>query len=197
MAIKRIAITGGIGSGKSTVLNIIRKLGYAVFSCDEIYSKIVTSKEYINKIQELFPNVVKSGIIDKKELSSIVFNDEKKRKQLNEVAHPLIMQALYKAMDSCAGYAFAEIPLLFEGNYQSNFDLIIVIMRDEQERLDAIIHRDKITVREAKKRITSQFDYNSNTAKKLYKKNNALLLYNNASETELENKLTQILHDCL
>ena len=67
---KKIAITGGIGSGKSTVIELIKDQGFPVFSCDEIYKEIIVSKEYIQKIQENFPTAVKNGLIDKQILST-------------------------------------------------------------------------------------------------------------------------------
>ena len=57
---KKIAITGGIGSGKSTVLSFLKENGYPVFSCDEIYKQLLLDREYIEKIEKLFPSAVRS-----------------------------------------------------------------------------------------------------------------------------------------
>ena len=89
---KKIAITGGIGSGKSEAIKIIKELGFPVFSCDEIYKEIIFSKEYVQRIEENFPTCVKNGIIDRKELSAIVFANREKRDLLNSLSHPLIME---------------------------------------------------------------------------------------------------------
>ena len=72
---KKIAITGGIGSGKSTVARIIKERGFPVFSCDEIYKDVIKSAEYIEKIAQIFPNAVKNNIIDRQTLAKIVFSD--------------------------------------------------------------------------------------------------------------------------
>ena len=74
---KKIAVTGGIGSGKSTVCKLIENMGYSVFSCDKIYQNIIHSKRYVQEIERVFPSVVKQGEIDKKLLSEIVFSNEK------------------------------------------------------------------------------------------------------------------------
>ena len=83
----KIAITGGIGSGKSTAIAHIKKLGYPVFSSDEIYRDILRSKAYIQKIHSVFPEVVKEVEIDLKALASVVFSNDQAREQLNSILH--------------------------------------------------------------------------------------------------------------
>ena len=95
---KKIAITGGIGSGKSTALQIIKELGFAVYSCDTIYLEVLEDKDYIDEVKRCFPNAVEGNVIDKKRLSSIVFFDKCAREQLNKLAHPRIMKNLQKKM---------------------------------------------------------------------------------------------------
>ena len=65
---KKVAITGGIGSGKSTVSEIIKKSGYPVFSCDEIYGELLSDTAYIETLRTRFPSAVRNGKIDKKQL---------------------------------------------------------------------------------------------------------------------------------
>ena len=91
----RIAITGGIGSGKSQCLNILNKLGYKTFSCDEIYAELKDGEEYVAKIKTIFPQVIENGKINNQKLSKIVFSNEAELKKLNQIAHPIIMKELY------------------------------------------------------------------------------------------------------
>ena len=157
---KKIAITGGIGSGKSTVSAYIKERGYPVFSCDEIYKEVITMPAYINAIQKVFPNVIQNGEIDRKRLSEQVFTDEKKRLDLNAVAHPLIMQRLMEKMQACKSeLIFAEVPLLFEGGYQNWFDQIIIVKRSVEQRIQSVCKRDGLTKVEAQMRMCSQIDY--------------------------------------
>ena len=154
---RRIAITGGIGSGKSSVLQCVQTLGYPVFSCDEIYSHVIKTPEYIQKISETFPTVVVNGRVDKKKLASIVFQNDKLRQKLNEIAHPLIMSRLYAEMDqSQSDFVFAEVPLFFEGGYENEFDAVIVVDRREEDRIRSVCERDSISIIEAKSRIHAQ-----------------------------------------
>ena len=88
----KIAITGGIGSWKSTVAKIIKDMGYPVFSCDEIYKNIFESAGFIEQIRKSFPVAIKNEKIDKAELAKVVFSNRGKREQLNRLSHPMIME---------------------------------------------------------------------------------------------------------
>jgi dephospho-CoA kinase len=134
--LKKIAITGGIGSGKSLVLQCAKELGYPTFSCDEIYKNIMATQEYVEIIRKSFPTCVKNNIINKNLLADIVFNDEKALGKLNSVAHPLIMQTLHEEMEKLKeGIVFAEVPLLFEGNYENDFHETIYVKRNFEDRI--------------------------------------------------------------
>ena len=157
---KKIAITGGIGSGKSTACKIIKELGYPVYSCDEIYKEVVLSKEYIEKIDQTFVGVVKNGSIDKKELSNIVFSDEEQLKKLNTIAHPIVMQRLLSNMEKeNSAICFAEVPLLFEGNFQDLFDGCLIIRRKKTDRIKAVKERDGLSEREILSRMQNQVNH--------------------------------------
>ena len=90
--VKKIAITGGIGSGKSLVLECIKEWGYPVFSCDEIYKELLQTKEFSQKITAAFPTCVKDEKIDRKELANIVCNNKEQLELLNKISHPIIMK---------------------------------------------------------------------------------------------------------
>ena len=187
----KIAITGGIGSGKSLVGQYLKAKGYPVFSCDEIYKEVITLPVYIKKIGEAFPDCIQNEGIDRKILAKIVFDNKEKLRLLNSIAHPLIMEKLFEYMNNSQNeLVFAEVPLLFEGNHESSFDKVIVITREQESRIQSIMERDSISREEALKRMQVQFDYS-----KL--KNNAstksFILENNASTDQLENCLNEIL----
>lgn len=194
MAKKYIAITGGIGSGKSAVVEILRGLTYPVFSCDELYKEVIQSAAYIEKVQASFPSAVKDGRIDRKVLGDMVFNDKKKLEQLNALAHPLIMSLLIQRMKAIPGeIVFAEVPLLFEGNFENLFDEVIYITRDNDQRIAAIVNRDKISADDAQKRIDNQFDGTSIEGKRRLKNCNAKVIDNNKTKEDLKNKILNYL----
>ena len=190
---KKIAITGGIGSGKSTVLRMLQNAGYPCFSCDDIYNAIILDAEYIQKIQAEFPSAVIEGKIDRQRLSDIVFFDPDRRKKLNSIAHGQIMQRLFECMDKCTqDLVFAEVPLLFEGNYQNRFDGVIVVMRDNEARMQSVCARDNSGKDKVQARIAAQYDYSQiqNDAKRMQVP--LYLIQNNATIEEIQVHLINI-----
>jgi dephospho-CoA kinase len=195
---KRIAITGGIGSGKSYIASILKDMGYDVFSCDEIYKKVLLSKEYVEKIAQLFPMVVRNGKIDKNKLGNIVFSDPEKRKLLNGVAHPLIMRELFKEMDNAnSPCVFAEVPLLFEENYVNLFDGVIVVLRANKERIAAVELRDDLKKEEIVRRMHTQFDYDNEQSQEYFKSIGAHVIKNDASHENLKGIVGETLKSIL
>ena len=185
---KKIAITGGIGSGKSTVAKQIALLGFPVFSCDEIYRELLQDNAYIAQISRVFSDVVKEGVIDKKALSRRVFSSETDRKRLNSIAHPLIMERLYARMSACTNeLVFAEVPLLFEGGYENDFAHIIVVRRNDEERIESVMKRDGVSKAEVLARLSVQFDY------KDIKNKNVYFIDNDSGIEELELKTKQMI----
>ena len=193
---KKIAITGGIGSGKSTVLNILREKGYSVFSCDAIYADVVKSKEYVEKINKIFPLAVKNGVIDRKYLSDEVFSDKEKRLALNQLAHPLIMKSLYENINEQLKHeemVFAEVPLLFENGFEKDFDAVIILNRNMDKRVACVKERSGLSEEEILKRISAQFDYDNYFKNTDFDKNNFFVLTNNLKVDDLENALLHVL----
>lgn len=191
---KKIAITGGIGSGKSAVAQIIRDQGYPVYSCDEIYAELIHSQSYINAVEKAFPTAIKQGKIDKKALADIVFSNEEARIRLNKIAHPLIMQTLLKRMEEATGeIVFAEVPLLFEGNFENLFDHTIVVLRNRELRIRSVCERDVISVKKAEQRVNAQFNYDDVAAEKHFKKINAILIKNEGDLNLLSRRVVDTL----
>lgn len=191
---KKIAITGGIGSGKSTVADYIRELGYPVFSCDEIYKEIIRSPQYIEQIRTLFPDVVIDGAIDRAALSARVFSDEGAREKLNAVAHPLIMKSLFEKMQASEqNLVFAEVPLLYEGNYAESFDGVLIVERDKRERIKAVRARDKTTMERVLARMASQIDYDGERIAIEKQKPNVVSLKNQGGQTALRQAVNELI----
>lgn len=191
---KKIAITGGIGSGKSMAASLIRKMGYPVFSCDKIYKEVLPSADYIQMIKEYFPAALSNGGIDRKKLAEIVFSDEEKRKTLNGLSHPLVMKNLKMKMEECGdGLVFAEVPLLFEGNFENEFDEVLVIERNLASRIQAVQVRDGLDSKDVQKRIRAQFDYHSEEGQTRMKNCHAYIIENNSSVESLSKKIENFL----
>ena len=193
---KKIAITGGIGSGKSHVAKYIKNLGYPVFSCDEIYKELCQTSLYVQKVQSIFPEAVRGNAIDKKKLAQIVFSNKEQLNQLNSLAHPLIMEKLHQEMDVAMGdVVFAEVPLLFEGGYEKDFDETFFVKRNLSSRVQGIIQRDKIGEDEAFARIRNQIDIEQVKAKICDENLIVHFIENNDTLEELEKQINQILQN--
>ncbi len=191
---ERIAVTGGIGSGKSTVLKLIGELGYPTFSCDQIYREVIHSPTYVQKIAEIFPDCVQNDVIDRNRLSSVVFTDEKKRELLNSISHPLIMERLEEKMNVCQSeLVFAEVPLLFEGGYEKEFDKIIVVMRKKEERIKALLARDGADRGCIERKMLAQLQYDGEEGEKRLRESNVMILQNDEDENGLKKKIKEIL----
>ena len=172
----KIAITGGICSGKSTVAEIIKEQGYCVISCDEIYSELLEDSVFLELLNNEFCSIKNAdGTLNRAKLSEIVFNDKEKLQKLNSLTHPQIMQRALKQM-SGNGLYFCEVPLLFEGGFEKLFDNIIVVMRDDETRINELMVRSKIDKNQALLRINSQFDYKISDFAKYYVIHNSVNL---------------------
>lgn len=186
---KMIAITGGIGSGKSTATNILKELGYVVFSSDEIVSELYKTRKVAKILKSLFPTAVKGLFlkIDRKALSNIVFNDKEKLALLTNTITPLVLEEILKRKEKTKGLCFAEVPLLFECNYQDKFDGVLVIYRPLKDRIESVKTRSNLTEQEILSRISAQFDYENSDLKSY------AVITNDTSVIDLKNKLVDYL----
>ena len=185
---KKIAVTGGIGSGKSTVMKIIAGKGYPIFSCDEIYSQLTSDRDFLNILHHRFGDILNGdGTLDRKKLSEIVFNNPAKLAELDKITHPAIYKEMFRMADESGGICFCEVPLLFESGAENLFDGVIIVMRNDEQRIKSVAKRDKLPELDVKKRISNQFDYNSADFAMYY------VIHNCGDLSELERQTEEII----
>lgn len=148
----KVAVTGGIGAGKSEFMRAVKELGIRTYSADEINAELLRDKGYIEKLSEAFPLAVKDGKVDKVALREEVFSDEKKRKTLNALAHPEIRRKI----EEITGDAVIEVPLLFESGMTDLFDRVIVVTAGEDARINRVVSTRNISKDLAKNIIKNQ-----------------------------------------
>lgn len=188
---KKIAVTGGIGSGKSTVLQEIGRRGHRVLSCDEVYRELLRDGVFSQKLAQCFGGDIlqADGTLDRKKLAAIVFSDRDKLELLNGITHPVIMQELLRRAEGAT--SFCEVPLLFEGGYEKYFDGVIVVLRPAKDRISFVMRRDGMTFKQARLRIKNQIDYDNTDFAKYY------VIYNNADMAKLREETGQALDKIL
>lgn len=148
----KVAVTGGIGAGKSEFMRAVKELGIRTYSADEINAELLCDKGYIEKLSETFPLAVKDGKVDKAALREEVFSNEKKRKTLNALAHPEIRRKI----EEITGDAVIEVPLLFESGMTDLFDRVIVVTAGEDARINRVVSTRNISKDLAKNIIKNQ-----------------------------------------
>lgn len=156
----KIAITGGIGSGKSTVAEVLKNKGCFVIDCDDITKQLYKNDITAKLIAENFGNeFVRDGKTEVKKLASVVFADENKLQKLNAIMHPLIFGELDRQMSTCGkDVVFVQIPLLFETGKQNMFDKIWLVTAKEETRINRVKYRDGLDETQIKNRIKNQMN---------------------------------------
>ena len=191
----KIAITGGIASGKSTVSSILENLGYPVYSADKIYADLLKITDVIIACSEIVgiePLILEDRLeFDRERARKIVFENDCIRAELNKYTHRIVYMTIDEIFDKCSEDkpVFFEIPLLFESGKENDFDRVIVVFRDKEDRLESIQKRDLRTREESEKIIKSQFDYNK------LDKNKHTIIYNDSDIKSLELKVGKMLEN--
>jgi dephospho-CoA kinase len=159
----KVGITGGIGSGKSTVSRIFELLGVPVYYADTAAKEIMhTDEELKAKVQEHFgPDIYKDGKLDRAALGKIVFNDKEQLELLNSLVHPATIRHSDEwASRQNAPYVLKEAALLFESGSSQSLDKIIGVFAPQPLRLLRVMKRDNATREEVLARMNKQIDEN-------------------------------------
>ena len=158
---KIIGLTGGIGSGKTTIANEFLSLGVAVYIADDEARKLMQSSEVINAIRTVFGTTVfENDTLKREKLAEIVFSDPEKLEQLNAIVHPAVKKHFKEWLlnHKDAPFVIYEAAILFESGGYKNCDLIISVIAPLETRIQRVIDRDKTTREQVLKRINMQWN---------------------------------------
>ncbi|MCY1722916.1 dephospho-CoA kinase [Prolixibacteraceae bacterium Z1-6] len=156
-----VGITGGIGSGKSTVCSVFKLLGAPVFEADIEAKKLVnTSSEIKSGLIDWFGDDIytKNGTINRQKLAGIIFNDEVQLNKANGLIHPVVRSEFQKwVQKQNAPYVVHEAAILFESGFYKMMDYTILVSAPQQIRIDRVTSRDGSTAEQVKERMDKQW----------------------------------------
>lgn len=159
----KVGITGGIGSGKSTVSAIFKLLGIPIYYADEAAKRLMQEDQtLIEQIVDLFgPRSYKEGKLDRTYIASVVFEDVQQLNRLNAIVHPAtIAHAMYWMQQQTAPYAIKEAALIFESGSQDELDFVIGVYAPETLRIHRAMQRDDVDAASIKSRMKKQINEN-------------------------------------
>ena len=166
-----LGLTGGIATGKSTVVKIFREYGFPIVDGDQVAREIVEiGQPALTAIEAEFGKEVllPDGGLDRKKLGQIIFTHPEKRQVLDELLDPFLRKAILEkiiARKHESRLVVVDIPLLFEAGYTDNIDEIATVYVPEDIQLQRLMQRDDLSEVEAKKRIASQWPIEEKKAK--------------------------------
>jgi dephospho-CoA kinase len=158
--VKRIGLTGGIGSGKSYIAGVLEKMGYPVYYSDE-QAKVLTDTHpeiRAGLISRFGTGIYSEGILNRKELAAHIFNSEPDRIFVNQLIHPVVRADFDRwCAEQNTALVFNEAAILFETGAYQQFDATVLVIAPHELRMQRIMERDRCTVEQAEARMKSQW----------------------------------------
>ena len=157
---KIIGLTGGIGSGKTTVANYFKQHGIPIYIADDEGRKISETPEILQSIKTIFgKEVFNNEKLDRAKVAQIVFNNPEKLKQLNAIIHPAVKKHFenWVLQNSNSDFVVYESALLFESGSYSNCDFVITVTAPLETRIERVMKRDSVSREAVLKRIHNQW----------------------------------------
>lgn len=187
-----IGLTGGIGTGKSTVSQILKEKNFPVIDLDVISHEVIKFPKVVEKIVENFGkevleyNNTGNWIISREKLGRVIFGNREKRVILNSIMHPEILHIMREKILECKKenkIIFVEIQLLFEVQWEKEFDYILLVSAEKETQIKRILSRDKRSKEEALSIINSQMPLDEK------KKISDYVIENDGNIQDLERKI--------
>lgn len=155
----RVGVTGGIGSGKSSVCRVFNTLGIPVFDSD-YEARIITENNPIvkSRLSELTGReLFSSGTLDRQLLASLIFNDKKLLEKVNSLIHPMVFDYFHEwVLKQQSPYVILEAAILFESGADKMVDKTVSVIAPEQERIERVMSRNNLTIEEVTERMRNQ-----------------------------------------
>ena len=189
---KKIGLTGGIASGKTTVSDYFKKLGTQVIDADVISHEVTEpSGSAFEEILSEFGSEIldEKGLINRKKMRAIIFNDPSQKKILENIIHPKVRDEMFQRINkSDDHYLIVSVPLLVETGMHQIMDRNLLVDCSEDTQIERLMHRDKITLNEAKAILKNQASRSDR--KKIA--DDLIVNENNVTLIELENEVLEL-----
>jgi dephospho-CoA kinase len=156
-----VGLTGGIGSGKTTIANYIASKGIPVYIADDAGRKVMQKQEILDAIKDVFGSEVFNGKnLDRAKLAKIVFDTPERLQELNAIVHPAVKNDFkeWLKQNEEAPIVIYESAILFESGSYANFDRIVTVIAPLETRISRVLERDTTTRDEVLKRINAQWN---------------------------------------
>ncbi|MFL9843915.1 dephospho-CoA kinase [Flavobacterium rhizosphaerae] len=158
---KIVGLTGGIGSGKSTIAKFFEALDVPVYYADEEAKKILNLPETVTKLVDLFGEAIiaRGGLPDRAKIAEVVFNDKVKLEMLNKIIHPGVAQHFddWVKQQTKHPYVIKEAAILFESGSYKNCDFVITVTAPIETRIERVITRDNVSRQQVLQRMENQW----------------------------------------
>lgn len=171
---RRIALTGGIATGKSHVVSRLREAGVPVADADLIAREVVApGTPALAAIVGRFGGSILTpeGLLDRARLGDLVFRDSDTRRDLEAIVHPAIRRRIdefFTSLPRATSFAMADIPLLYETHRESQFDKVIVVACTPATQIDRVMARDGLSREDAERRLAAQWPIQEKIARADY-----------------------------
>ncbi len=192
---KTLGITGGVGTGKSTVTKLLSEMyKIKVIDADKLSREASESKEVLDKIAKTFgKEYVKDGKMDRAAMGKLVFGNEKMREKLNSIIHPMVHKMYYELRDKYKNdgeeFLIYDCPLLIEANLIADVDDIILVYLDKATAVKRVMKRNNLSEKDALNMINAQMDIDEKTEYADY------IIYNDGDLDDLREAVKELFEE--
>ncbi len=188
----KIGLTGGVASGKTTVSDFFKGLGISVIDADVISHEVTQpdGSAFEEIISSFGSNILdENGLIDRKKMRAIIFDDASKKEMLERIIHPKVREEMFDSVSqSNDHYLIVSVPLLVETGMNQMMDRTLVVDCSEETQIERLIHRDKITLDEAKSILRNQ----TSRSNRLKAADDLIVNEKNVTLNELEKEVLEL-----
>lgn len=187
-----VGLTGGIGSGKTTVAKLFEKHGIPIYIADERARAIMDRSDVVEAVQQIFTTSVISeqGGLDRARIKQLVFDQKELLEQLNQVVHPRVKEDFDRWLEEHknAPIVIKESAILFENGLENSCDLIVLVVAPEEVRIERVMARDGVTKEQVRKIINNQMKDEEKIERSQY-------IIENNNKKSIESDIISIIRD--